>query len=105
MSSLTSTPASSMRSVTAKKGLGLTVGCRIRVKAEVNSPDFPDISFAGWTGKIVEISGKKPPLKYFIEWEPTVVSTMPQSYIDRCEQQQIYYLWACLSDADIEQIL
>ncbi len=79
-------------------------GSSIRVLDEVNSPDFPDISFAGWTGKIVEVSGKKAPFKYFIEWDDAVVNSMPQTYVDRCEEQQIYFKWACLTDADFQPI-
>ncbi len=101
MTSLTGTSHSGTRSTT-RKVISMTIGSRIRAKAGVTSPDFPDISFAGWTGKIVEVSGKKAPFKYFIEWDDAICSAMPQSYIDRCEQQQIYHRWACLSDTDIE---
>ena len=102
MTSLTSTTQSSSRNSAPRKSGLLSVGTRVRAKDGVVSPDFPDISFAGWTGKIVEVSGKKAPLKFFIEWEPAVVSEMPKTYIDRCEEQQIYYLWACLTESDIE---
>jgi len=87
-----------------KPTVKLKVGSRIRVLESVVSPDFKDVSFAGWTGRIVEMSGKKPPLKYFIEWDEPVVAQMPESYVSRCEQQQIYYRWACLSDADFESV-
>mgnify|MGYP003350969097 CR=1 FL=1 len=102
MTTLTGTTPGASRSGMPRKTLSMTVGTRIRAKSGVVSPDFDDISFAGWTGKIVEVSGKKPPYKYFIEWEDSVVAAIPQSYIDRCEAQQIYYRWACLSDMDIE---
>ena len=101
MTSLTGTSQSGSRS-TARKIVSMTIGSRIRAKSGVTSPDFPDISFVGWTGKIVEVSGKKAPFKYFIEWDDAICTAMPQSYIDRCEQQQIYHRWACLSDTEIE---
>jgi hypothetical protein len=63
-----------------------------------------DISFAGWTGKVVEVSGKKSPFKYFVEWDDSVVDSMPESYVKRCEDQQIYHKWACLTDTDFEAI-
>lgn len=84
----------------AKKTVKHKVGTPIRVHESVTSPDFPDISFAGWTGKIVEVSGKKAPFKYFVEWEEPIVASIPQSYIDRCEAQQIYFRWACLTEDD-----
>lgn len=87
-----------------KTTVKLKVGSRIRALESVVSPDFPDVSFAGWTGRIVEMSGKKPPFKYFIEWDEPVVSGMPRSYVERCEQQQIYFRWACLNDADFEAV-
>ena len=101
MTSLTGTSQGSSRSLT-RKTVSMTTGSRIRAKAGVTSPDFPDIAFASWTGKIVEVSGKKAPFKYFIEWDDAICSAMPQTYIDRCEAQQIYHRWACLSDSDIE---
>jgi hypothetical protein len=82
----------------------LKVGTRLRALESVNSPDFHDISFAGWTGKIVEVSGKKVPFKYFVEWEDDVVEQMPKTYVDRCEEQQIYFRWACLTDTQFEVI-
>lgn len=106
MSSLTAVSRSSTDSTpakpTKKKTVKLKVGTPICVRAEVVSPDFKDISFAGWTGKIVEVSGRKAPYRYFVEWDEGVVEAMPKSYIDRCEEQQIYHRWACLTDADFE---
>ena len=95
-----STPAAKPKRRKSK----LEVGTPIRVLESVVSPDFPDISFGGWTGKVVEVSGRKAPYKYFIEWDEDVAGRMPQSYIDRCEAQQIYYRWACLTDADFTQV-
>lgn len=107
MSSLTAISRSNTDSEPAKpakkkKTVKLKVGTPIRVRDGVTSPDFPDISFAAWTGKIVEVSGRKAPYRYFVEWDESVETAMPKSYIDRCEEQQIYYRWACLTDADFE---
>ena len=106
MSSLTAVSRSSTESTPAKpakkKTVKLKVGTPIRVSEGVVSPDFQDISFAGWTGKVVEVSGRKAPYRYFIEWDDSICESMPQSYIDRCEEQQIYHRWACLTDADFE---
>jgi len=88
-------PSPAKKKVTKHK-----VGTHVRVHDSVTSPDFPDISFAGWTGKVVEVSGRKAPFRYFIEWDEEIVSAIPQSYLDRCEAQQIYARWACLTDED-----
>jgi hypothetical protein len=87
-----------------KKTVKLKVRTQLRALASVTSPDFPDISFAGWVGRIVEVSGKKAPFKYYVEWDEDVVAEMPKTYIDRCEEQQIYFRWACLTDTDFEVI-
>jgi hypothetical protein len=109
MSSLTtkrhdSLPTEKTSAPVRKKATRLKVGTAIRVHNEVTSPDFPDVSFANWTGKIVEVSGRKAPFRYFVEWDDSVVAQIPQSYIDRCEEQQIYYRWACLNDSQFEAI-
>ena len=101
MSSLT-TVSQTSPAKTGTKTLKFKVGTRLRALQDVKSPDFKDISFAGWTGKIVEISGAKAPYKYFIEWDESIVEKMPKSYVDRCEEQQIYYRWACFTDNDFE---
>ena len=90
--------------VKKKKTVKCKVGTSIRALDNVASPDFPDISFAGWTGKVVEVSGKKAPFKYFIEWDDSIVDAMPESYVKRCEDQQIYHKWACLTDVDFEAV-
>ena len=109
MSSLTterhdSLPTEKTSAPVRKKATRLKVGTAIRVHSEVTSPDFPDVSFGNWTGKVVEVSGKKAPFKYFIEWDEEITGSIPQSYIDRCEAQQIYYRWACLNDSQFEAI-
>jgi hypothetical protein len=109
MSSLTterhdSSPAEKTSPPVRKKASRLKVGTAIRVCSDVNSPDFTDVSFGGWTGRIVEVSGRKAPFRYFVEWDDDVVTRIPQSYIDRCEEQQIYYRWACLNDSQFEAI-
>ncbi len=109
MSSLTterhdSSPTEKPSAPVRRKTSRLKVGTAIRVSDSVNSPDFPDVSFGGWTGKIVEVSGRKAPFRYFIEWDDAIVEQIPQSYIDRCEEQQIYYRWACLTDSDFEAV-
>ena len=103
-SSPTEKTSAPVRSETRTKTTRLKVGTPICVLESVNSPDFPDVSFGGWTGKIVEVSGRKAPFRYFVEWDEAILPQIPQSYIDRCEEQQIYFRWACLNDSQFEAI-
>ncbi len=81
---------------------GLEAGTRIRVKAGVPSPEFPEVSLAGWTGSVVETSGKPPAVKVILEWDPETLAAMPKDYVARCEAQQLYYSMACLGLDDVE---
>lgn len=82
----------------------LTVGTRVRVKDGVVSPDFADVSFAGWTATILELSGKKPNQKFIIEFDEAVVAAMPPDYLKRCEEQRLLYTMACLDAAQLEPV-
>ena len=71
-------------------------GTPIRVRDGVPSPEFPEVSLAGWSGTIVEVSGKPPAVKYILEWDANTMSQMPADYVAKCEAQQLYYSMACL---------
>jgi hypothetical protein len=87
-----------------KATVGMAPGTRIRIKPGVTSPEFPEISFAGWTGAVSESSGKPPSLQYIIEWDSATLAAMPADYLQRCESQQLFYQMACLPEADVEPI-
>jgi hypothetical protein len=81
---------------------GLGEGAKIRVKPGVVSPDFPDVSFAGWTGSVVEVSGKPPSEKFIVEWDAPTIAGMPADYVSRCEAQMLFHAMACLAAGDLE---
>ena len=85
-----------------KKASGGLEGSRIRVKPGINSPEFPEISLAGWTGTVVETTGKPPEQKAIIEWDTQTIESMPKDYISKCEADQLYYVMASLNSDDIE---
>lgn len=89
----------------AKKqtAVGLPTGTRIRVRPGVMSPDFPEISFAGWTGHVTEASGKPPLMSYFVEWDAATMSAQPE-YVQRCESQQLFFSMAKLAEHDLEPL-
>jgi hypothetical protein len=80
----------------------LAVGALIRVKVGTTMPEFPDVACGGWTGKIVETSGKKPNTKYFVEWDDTTLGIMPEPYLKLCESQGLYHRMACLDASALE---
>lgn len=80
----------------------LAVGSRVRVREGVMSPDFTDVSFAGWTGMILELNGKKPNQKFIVEFDDAVIAAMPQDYLARCEEQRLLYTMACLTAEQLE---
>ncbi|MBM4076074.1 MAG: hypothetical protein FJ267_10555 [Planctomycetes bacterium] len=83
---------------------GIDTGTRIRVKPEVKSNEFPEITIGGWTGTVMEISGKPPSQKFIIEWDDSTISGMPPDYVSRCESQQLYHAMACLGGDEIEVV-
>lgn len=87
-----------------KKATGGLEGSCVRVKPGINSPEFPEISLAGWTGTVVEVSGKPPAHSVIVEWDATTLASMPADYVAKCESQQLYHLMASLSGESIETI-
>jgi hypothetical protein len=78
------------------------VGARIRVKPGTTIPEFPDVACGGWTGTVVETTGKKPNTKIVIEWDDATLAAMPEPYRQTCETQGLYYQMACLDGATLE---
>jgi hypothetical protein len=80
----------------------LAVGTRVRVKAGTNIPELPDVSCGGWTGTVVESSGKKPNTKYVLEWDDATLAAMPEAYLRTCEAQGLFYRMVCLDGGSLE---
>jgi hypothetical protein len=88
-----------------KKALaGFAAGTRVRVRAGVMSPEFPEISISGWTGSVTEAVGKPPMVASIIEWDQPTLDAMPAEYVQECEAQQLYYRMAHLNESDLEVI-
>ena len=80
----------------------LGVGARVRVKAGTSVPEMPDVSCGGWTGAVVETSGKKSNTQYVIEWDDATLAAMPETYLKTCESQGLFYRMACLEGGVLE---
>lgn len=87
-----------------KAAVGLPTGTRVRVKQGIMSPEFPDVPIGGWTGRVMEASGKPPMMSYIIEWDEMTMSSMPKEYVDKCEAQQLYYRMANVMESDLETV-
>ncbi|MFM9964813.1 MAG: hypothetical protein ACKV2Q_26700 [Planctomycetaceae bacterium] len=82
----------------------LAIGSRVRIREGVTSPDFSDVSFAGWTATIMELSGKKPKQKFILAFDDAVIAAMPPDYLQRCEEQRLLYTMACLEAEQLEAL-
>ena len=78
------------------------VGTRVQVKPGVASPEFSDHSVAGWIGTVSEVASKKPPVTYVLEWDARTLDNMPPAYVERCEQNGLYYRMICLPEDDLD---
>ncbi|MDA0831765.1 MAG: hypothetical protein O2955_16150 [Planctomycetota bacterium] len=88
--------------MSSKPSAKIGVGAKIRVKPGTVSPEFPDITCAGWTGTILEASGKKQEIKFIIEWDDATLGQMPADYLQKCEQQGLYHKMACFQSDQVE---
>ena len=82
----------------------LSVGTKVRVRAGVAAPEFPEVSCAGWTGEIAELTGKKADPKFLIEWDDETLRRMPPDYVRQCEQKQLFYRMACFGPDEVEPL-
>lgn len=88
-----------------KKVIGsIAEGMRVRVRDGVVSPEFPEISIAGWTGTVNEVTGKASPTSCVVEWDAETLAKMPADYLKKCEEGNLYHLMACLSEDNLAPV-
>ena len=76
----------------------LSVGTRVQVKPGVSAPDVPEVSIAGWTGRITQISKKKAGRQFFVEWDQATLEQMPPEYLSLCEERMLFHAMSCLTE-------
>jgi hypothetical protein len=84
-----------------KASRGPGAGTKIRVRDGISIPEFPDVACGGWTGMVIDVSGKENP-QYVVEWDGDALQKMPKAYIDECEQKNLLYTMACLPADSLE---
>lgn len=80
---------------TARK-LKPTPGCRVQVNDGVTMPEFPTLSIAGWSGKVMETTGSGSKMKVILEWDDQSLAAMSDDYKQHCESQGLMFEMACL---------
>jgi hypothetical protein len=94
----------SMAKKKSAKTSKLAPGQAIRIKPGVRAPEFPDVSCDGWTGVIMELTGKRTEPQYVVEWDQNTLAMMPQSYKDQCEERNLTYSFSCFPADDMEAL-
>jgi hypothetical protein len=80
----------------AKRKAKLASGMQIRVRPGVFMPEFESLDIGGWTGMVLETTGKGADQKVILEWSPQCLSQMPDDYVRHCESQGLFHGMACL---------
>jgi hypothetical protein len=78
------------------------VGERVRVKAGVKDPDFPDIPLGGWAGTIREVNPRSNPPLCLIEWNARTLEQVHPVYRKRCERDGLAMETAWLREEEVE---
>jgi hypothetical protein len=75
---------------------------KVRVKAGVPDPDFPDIPLGGWTGTITEIIEHKGRVNCVFELDERSLAGIHPIFKQRCEIDGLDYKLMGVSQEDIE---
>jgi hypothetical protein len=90
--------------MSSSKTRKLDAGSPVRVKPGIRMPEFPDVDISGWTGTLSDSQGRGADLRYFIEWDPTTLTRIPNAYRKHCEDQGLFHGMVCLKAADVEPV-
>ncbi len=75
------------------------VGTRVRVRAGIPDPDYPDLPIGGWSGTIIEIAGGQR-AAYLVQWCCETLRQMHPVYHARCVRDDLAFdeMWLALDD-------
>ena len=77
-------------------------GDKVRVKAGIRDPDFPDIPLGGWAGTVKEVEQAEGQITYLIAWDRATLRGMHPIYRKRCERDGLELESMWLGEEDIE---
>ncbi len=89
--------------VTKAFGPKFPIGARVRVKAYVMDPDFPDLPLGGWVGEVVESQKLWATTCYLLRWTPETLETVHPVYRHRCQRSDLHFDLIWLVEPDLEQ--
>jgi hypothetical protein len=78
------------------------IGAKVRVKAGVRDPDFPDIPLGGWAGSVKDVQQAEGQTRYLIAWDRATLRGMHPVYKKRCERDALELELMWLGDEDLE---
>lgn len=78
----------------------MKIGDSVKVKKGIKSPDYKNLSIAGWVGRIVEINGDI----LTIELDSITLSGLPESYIIDSLINDVEYTFLNLGKDEVEPI-
>ena len=76
-------------------------GDRVRVKAGVRDPDFPDMPLGGWAGTVEEVE-KGRPVSYLVRWDRRTLDAIHPVFRSRCERDGLEVERMSLAEEDLE---
>lgn len=76
-------------------------GDRVRVKAGVRDPDFPDMPLGGWAGTVEEVE-KGRPVSYLVRWDRRTLDAIHPVFRSRCERDGLEVERMLLAEEDLE---
>lgn len=76
-------------------------GTRVRVKAGVMDPDFPELHLGNWRGTVSEVRNGGLP-GYLIRWNPETLENVHPACRDYCEKEDVAFDKMWLLEVDLE---
>src|SRR5258707_58329 len=77
------------------------VGDKVRVKAGVSDPDFPDMPLGGWAGTITEITKYKGRINCVFELDERTLASIHPIYRKRCERDGLDFEIMSLGEEEL----
>ncbi len=84
-----------------KKSAAPGVGSRIQVLDGVTLPEAPQFAIGGWTGMVVEVSGKGSAAKLIIQWDDATAAKITPDLQQLCDTNGWLAEMVCLPVGEV----